>query len=209
MHRSARLPPDSLPPDAWSDDSATIQLEPKRVLGRLVPASAIDCDKTTRIDLSGLARFVQDGSGSAEVYREAPTRRFGCESADGASSVSDTLPDVETPSDPISGLPTGKEAGPRDLIDSIPAAPAPTSPVAETVPAAPVSRLEKTTIVTRRRRPRSKMSATTVLGGLAIFAWGFATATVLWLYLEGHPGWREDVSAAISSLWTRFVGLGQ
>ena len=195
MHRPERLPPNPQSSDDWADDSVTIQLDPEKVVSS-PPVTSIDPDKTTQVDLSGLAMFMPDGVDGIDVRREAPTRRFGCETRETRSR---DLPDVEAPSGPISGVattPKTRHAEKQARIPDTPGLPQNAEP-----PSRPVPHLEKTTIV-RRQRPQADSVANRVLRGLAIFAWGFATATVLWLYLESRPGWRESVTSAVSTLWS-------
>jgi hypothetical protein len=197
MRRPERLPPDPRTSDSWSDDSVTIQLEANKAITN-PPVTSIDPDKTTQVDLSGLAMFMPDGVDSIDVRREAPTRRFGCERTSRGAS-----PDAEAPSGLISGVaeaPKIRRPEPHDSAPNSPGSPA----RAVCRPSHASARLERTTVV-RRRRPQTDSVGNRVLRGLAIFAWGFATATVLWLYLETQPRWREHLAAAASTLWSTFA----
>jgi hypothetical protein len=196
MHRPAGLPPDSRTSDSWADDSVTIELEAEKAIAS-APVIAIDPDKTTQVDLSGLAMFVPDGVDSIEERRETPTRRPGGESTSGGAS-----PDAEAPSGLVAGVATAPQIRRPEPQDSLPNSPGALARAG--VPSRAAAHPEKTTVV-QRRRPQKGDVANRVLRGLAIFAWGFATATILWLYLETQPLWRENAANAVWSLLSAFT----
>ncbi|MBN1918932.1 MAG: hypothetical protein JW889_13580 [Verrucomicrobia bacterium] len=199
MDRSVRLTRDLVPGDIGLDDGATIQLEPRRLLREIGPAGLVEEDRTTRVDLSGLARYSAVGVEAAGCPEEAPTRRFGSARPRRHSApASAALEVTEASHGAVSGVCTASALLPGEAKGLPPDA----RPAVFEQRSSVRGALQQDTVIVRRCRQGTDSLTVRILRGITVFAWGFTTATVLWIYLDRHPEWRAEIVDRLSSIWT-------
>jgi hypothetical protein len=202
MDRCVPLPQAVEPEDFSSDDCATIQAEPRKLLSELGLGGlgGLEEDRTMRVDLSGLARRSEVGGMPEGLLHEAPTRRLSSARA------------VRRLAAPVSGPPAAESvSGVRITDASIPAPEGRPLDVAShsrnaIAPGAlsAVAVEQDATQIVRTHRPGAGVLVSRVLGGITLFALGFSCATLLWIYLERHPQWRARIIDGVSSVWPTY-----
>jgi hypothetical protein len=188
--------------DMSSDDCATIQKPPRRLLKDL-SAALVEEDKTVPVDLSGLAMSAKAGGEPGGLLNEAPTRRYCPACSDWSEQP---YKESEPPGAALrvaSGVRKVNLPLPRPL-PSRPVLPPPSTRASRGVgshDAVASTRVQQeATRNVRLRRQRVDAQAMRILRGVTLFAWGFFTATLLRLCLD-HPEWRAGMVDSLSSLW--------
>ncbi len=184
--------------DTSLEGCAAVQTPPRRPLKDL-SAALVEDDKTVRVDLSGLALSATAGGEPGGLLNEAPTRRFGAApSADSERPHNESEPPVLAPR-VASGVRRVNLPSPSRPIVPPPLTRTSRGAVGQDVVASVPFQQEATTIA-RAAGHGIDAPATRILRGITLFAWGFSTATLLWLCLD-HPEWRAGIVDRISSLW--------
>jgi hypothetical protein len=202
-----RLPALAQRVDTPCEDAATVRLDlskapfqvaaPARSSRQHDILAAAGDQGTTRVDLSGLARFARDCEGS-EVYADAIIERLGSTQGAKPSALTDDGAWQESPTVLIDGkVPLPDLLLARTTGDGAERA-------EQGAPLRENSKERTVTAVHRRlRRTRAAQAARSLWvrawWGLLGFGCGFAAAIVLQPYLHGP--WREQLMTLVQRVW--------